>query len=154
MSRWMVRTDTSNSAASAVALMRPRVCSSIRIERRRLANIFSGYHGYMTFDVMFRALHRHPQPDGTKPMTLASLIVAASLIAAPAFAADATDHSHDFDFLIGKWNVHHWRLKDRLAGSHDWVEFDGTSELWMTLNGHGTIDDNYIGLPSGPYRAV
>ncbi len=40
ISRWMVRTETSNSAASAVALMRPRVCSSIRIDKRRLANIF------------------------------------------------------------------------------------------------------------------
>lgn len=65
-----------------------------------------------------------------------------------------TDHTHDFDFLIGKWRVHHWRLKDRLAGSHDWVEFDGTSQLWMTMDGHGTVDDNYIGLPGGPYRAV
>ena len=69
-------------------------------------------------------------------------------------SAAITDHSHDFDFLIGKWNVHHWRLKDRLAGNHDWVEFEGTSDLWMTLDGRGTVDDNYIGLPSSPYRAV
>jgi len=65
-----------------------------------------------------------------------------------------TDHSHDFDFLVGKWNIHHWRLKDRLAGSHEWIEFEGTSELWLTLGGHGTVDENYIGLPGGPYRAV
>jgi hypothetical protein len=50
--------------------------------------------------------------------------------------------------------VHHWRLKDRLAGDHDWIEFDDTSELWMTMDGYGTIDDNYIGLPGGAYRAV
>ena len=85
-------------------------------------------------------------------MNLTSLIVAASLAAAPALAAE--DHSHDFDFLIGKWNVHHSQLKDRLAGSHEWVEFDGTSVLWMTLNGHGTFDDNYIAKPTGAYRAV
>jgi len=65
-----------------------------------------------------------------------------------------TDHVHDFDFLIGKWRVHHRRLKDRLAGSHDWVEFDGTCELWTTMDGQGNVDDNYIGLPDGPYRAV
>ncbi len=64
------------------------------------------------------------------------------------------DHAHDFDFLIGKWRVHHWRLKERLAGSHDWVEFEGTSQMWMTMGGQGTVDDNYIGLPGGPYRAV
>jgi hypothetical protein len=65
-----------------------------------------------------------------------------------------TDHAHDFDFLTGNWHVHHWRLKDRLAGSHEWVEFEGSSRLWMTMDGHGTIDDNVIGLPDGSYRAV
>lgn len=88
-----------------------------------------------------------------------SLFLAISLAAAPMAAQPAggmpmTDHAHDFDFLAGKWHVHHWRLKDRLAGSHDWIEFDGTSELWMTLDGKGTIDDNYIGLPDGGYHAV
>ena len=85
----------------------------------------------------------------------------ATLMAAPAAAATTgdtqvttVDHSHDFDFLIGKWNVHHWRLKDRLMNSHEWVEFDGTSQLWMTMDGKGTVDDNYLALPSGPYRAV
>lgn len=99
--------------------------------------------------------------EGDLQMKPAALLVAVAFATAPAFAAALatgepamTDHSHDFDFLVGKWRVHHRRLKDRLAGSRDWVEFDGTSELWMTLNGHGTFDENYIGLPSGPYRAV
>jgi hypothetical protein len=87
--------------------------------------------------------------------TAANLALAASLLVATAATGEpTTDHAHDFDFLIGKWRVHHWRLKDRLAGSHDWVEFEGTSQLWMTMDGHGTVDDNYIGLPGGPYRAV
>lgn len=94
-------------------------------------------------------------------MKLAVAFVVASLIAAPTLAGNAapgdtpmTDHSHDFDFLIGKWKVHHRRLNGRLVGSHDWVEFEGTSELWMTMDGNGTVDDNYLALPSGPYRAV
>jgi hypothetical protein len=94
-------------------------------------------------------------------MKIAALAFAAALIGAPSIAAAPatgeramTDHAHDFDFLIGKWKVHHWRLNGRLVGSHDWVEFWGTSQLWMTMDGKGTIDDNYIGLPSGPYRAV
>ena len=89
--------------------------------------------------------------------TAANLALAASLLVATAATGDpamTTDHAHDFDFLIGKWRVHHWRLKDRLANSHEWVEFEGSSQLWMTMDGHGTVDDNYIGLPSGPYRAV
>ena len=94
-------------------------------------------------------------------MKLVTLLISAALIGTPALAAAPTtgeraltDHAHDFDFLIGKWKVHHRRLNGRLVGSHDWVEFDGTSELWMTMGGHGTVDDNYLALPSGPYRAV
>ena len=80
-------------------------------------------------------------------------ILALSLAAAPA-AAQTVDHAHDFDFLVGKWHVHHWKLKQRLVGSHDWAEFDGSSEMHMALNGLGTFDDNYIGQPSGPYWGV
>jgi hypothetical protein len=93
--------------------------------------------------------------------TTAALLLATSLATPPANATQpstgetaVTDHAHDFDFLIGKWRVRHHRLKARLAGSHEWVEFDGTSQLWMTMDGHGTVDDNYIGIPDGPYRAM
>ena len=61
---------------------------------------------------------------------------------------------HDFDFLVGQWQVHHHRLKDRLAGSHDWVEFDGTTEMRKVLGGHGKMDDNVLNVPGDPYRAV
>lgn len=60
----------------------------------------------------------------------------------------------DFDWLVGKWNVRHHRLKERLMGSHEWEDFAGTSELWLSLGGFGTIDDNVIELPSGTYRAM
>jgi hypothetical protein len=87
---------------------------------------------------------------------LAAAFVSAALMTSVPAMADTVmiDHSHDFDFLVGKWRVHHWRLKERLADNHDWVEFEGTSELWLTMNSYGTVDDNYVGLPSGPYRAV
>ena len=62
--------------------------------------------------------------------------------------------AEDFDFLIGKWRVHHRRLKERLSGNDDWQEFEGTSELWKILGGAGTIDDNVIELPDGTYRAA
>lgn len=60
----------------------------------------------------------------------------------------------DFDFIIGDWLVHHHRLKERLAGSSEWVEFDGTSSTHKILDGSGNVEDNYLGLPEGPYRAA
>jgi len=45
----------------------------------------------------------------------------------------------DFDFLIGRWEVAHRRLKSRLAGCTEWETFS---------------DDNIINAPSGTYRAV
>ena len=53
---------------------------------------------------------------------------AAEPSAAAAPAATARDGRHDFDPLIGRWKYHLKRLKDRLAGSHEWVEFEGTGE--------------------------
>jgi hypothetical protein len=31
----------------------------------------------------------------------------------------------DFDFLVGNWEVRNIRLKDRLVGSDEWIEFSG-----------------------------
>ena len=60
----------------------------------------------------------------------------------------------DFDFLIGQWQVHHRRLKERLADSHEWIEFEGTSVVQKVMGGYGTVDDNVVELPSGTYRAA
>jgi hypothetical protein len=60
----------------------------------------------------------------------------------------------DFAFLHGRWRVHHRRLVNRLAGSDDWQEFEGTTELWPILGGAGNIDDNVLDLPGGQYRAA
>jgi len=61
---------------------------------------------------------------------------------------------HDFDPLVGQWKVHHRRLKERLAGSHEWQEFDGTSNFQLIMDGYGNLDDNVLNIPSGTYRGV
>jgi hypothetical protein len=61
---------------------------------------------------------------------------------------------HDFDFLVGSWKVHHRRLKERLAGSHEWIEFDGTSVMRTLMDGYGNVDDNVMRPPAGTYRAA
>ena len=63
-------------------------------------------------------------------------------------------HAHDWDWLVGKWNVTHRRLKGRLEGSTTWQEFNGTCDMRPTLGGFGNVDDNVLELPEGTYRAV
>jgi len=60
----------------------------------------------------------------------------------------------DFDFLVGSWRVHHRRLKERLAGSHDWIEFEGTCVMQKILDGAGNMDENVLDFPGNAYRAL
>ena len=62
--------------------------------------------------------------------------------------------SQDFHFEFGKWQVHHRRLKEGLAGCEDWEEFGGTSETRPVLGGNGNVEDNLLEVPGGPYRAI
>lgn len=61
---------------------------------------------------------------------------------------------HDFDFAVGDWRVKHFRLKDRLVGSAEWIEFDGLMSTQKVLGGFGNIEDNLLRLPEGEYRAI
>jgi hypothetical protein len=62
--------------------------------------------------------------------------------------------ARDFDFLFGDWGVRHRRLRERLAGCDDWDEFDGSCRARSVLDGAGNVDDNFLELPDGVYRAV
>ena len=61
---------------------------------------------------------------------------------------------HDFDFLAGSWRVHHRRLKERLANSHEWVAFEGTCTMRPLMDGYGNVDDNFLDMPGNPYHGV
>lgn len=67
------------------------------------------------------------EPDSTTPL--------------PAPAAAGRDGSHDFDFLFGRWSIHNRRLIGRLRGSHEWAEFEATSEVRPILDGLGNVDE-------------
>jgi hypothetical protein len=69
-------------------------------------------------------------------------------------AREVSDAPTDFDFEIGDWTVRHRRLRERLVGCDDWVEFRGESSTRKVLGGFGNVEDNLIHLPDGPYRAI
>ena len=61
---------------------------------------------------------------------------------------------HDFDIFVGRWRTHQRRLKERLAGSTEWVEFEGEQDFRLLLDGAANMTDNLFHLPDGPYRGV
>jgi len=63
--------------------------------------------------------------------------------------ASEPDGAHDFDFEIGHWDIHLQRLADRLAGSHTWVKFDGTSVTRKVWNGRSQIEEFETDSPGG-----
>jgi hypothetical protein len=60
----------------------------------------------------------------------------------------------DWTFIEGRWRVRHRRLVARLAGSDEWLEFEGTSEHQHLMAGAANVDDNVVELPGDPYRAA
>jgi hypothetical protein len=64
------------------------------------------------------------------------------------------DAPRDFDFLVGSWHASNRRLKQRLAGSTQWEEFDNTLTNWPVLGGFGNVGDNTFNTPGGAFRGV
>ncbi|MFC4763621.1 hypothetical protein [Dyella koreensis] len=71
---------------------------------------------------------------------------AADAVAKP---APAVDHVHDFDGFFGAWHSKQRRLKERLAGSKEWVEFEGTQVVRPLLDGRGNMTENVFTMPDG-----
>jgi hypothetical protein len=64
-------------------------------------------------------------------------------------AAPVRDGQHDFDFEIGSWKIHLSRLKDRLVGSKEWVQFDGTSVTRKVWGGRSNLEEFETDSPTG-----
>ncbi len=59
----------------------------------------------------------------------------------------------DFAFQTGAWRVHHRKLKERLVGSTEWLEFSGTCHAWEVMGGEANVEDQVLDDPTGAYRA-
>src|ERR1700761_4559039 len=102
-----------------------------------------------------------PMNPNRRDLTRLSLLATAmgalpinSSLAITAKDVSVQDHAHDFDFFFGDWKVRHRQLKTRLAGSSEWIAFDGTARAQPLLNGIGNVDDNFLDKPGDPYRAA
>ena len=59
------------------------------------------------------------------------------------------DGQHDFDFEIGTWKTHLWRLVDPLTGSIKWAEYEGTSVVRKIWNGRANLVELEVDGPTG-----
>src|SRR5919198_2052871 len=62
------------------------------------------------------------------------------------------DGSHDYDFLLGEFHVHH-RVKPLREGE-PWLQFDGTATQYAYLGGIANVQDYVITRPAGTSCAI
>jgi hypothetical protein len=60
--------------------------------------------------------------------------------------------TNNFDFLVGNWTSKQRRLREVLAGSDDWYEFDGITRCWSVFDGSGNIDE--VHFPDQGYTGL
>jgi hypothetical protein len=68
--------------------------------------------------------------------------------------AKVHDGRADFNFLMGDWQVHNRRLRERLKGSTAWEEFDGQVMARPILGGLGNFDEVTFNRATGVGRGA
>src|SRR3990170_5652075 len=71
-----------------------------------------------------------------------------------AITASETSSKSDFDYLIGNWKIRNRTLKEPLAGSDEWKEFDATQEFSLVLLGLGNVDIFHTELDGKPFEGL
>ncbi len=66
----------------------------------------------------------------------------------------AGSSENDFDFLSGKWKVHNRKLKTRLAGNHEWIEFKSELHMRKTLNSFGNVENYYASFDGKSFEGM
>ena len=69
-------------------------------------------------------------------------------------AASEHDGQHDFDFEMGNWKAHLTKLDHALAGSKNWIQFDGTFSAHKIWNGRANIEEVELNSPTGPIEGL
>jgi hypothetical protein len=59
------------------------------------------------------------------------------------------DGQLDFDFEIGTWKTHLSRLQHPLSGSHNWIEYEGTSVVRKIWDGRANMVELEVDGPTG-----
>lgn len=90
----------------------------------------------------------------TQRRQLMTLVAALPGLIALSQAEGAADSAGDFDFFLGKWQVEHRRLKERLVGSKEWEEYEGTTDCQAILGGIANFNDSVVHRSGAMYRSL
>jgi hypothetical protein len=71
-----------------------------------------------------------------------------------AVTASGTSSKDDFDYLVGRWSIRNRTLKEQLAGSDQWAEFDATQECHPVLLGLANFDIFRAELDGKPFEGL
>jgi hypothetical protein len=88
------------------------------------------------------------KPDQSLPIPNLMFDARGELVIVPS----ATSSPHDFDFLIGKWNLKHRKLSSRLNNSNEWKEFETQVEDFEILAGIGNMDVGRATIDDKPWE--
>ena len=69
-------------------------------------------------------------------------------------APSPTSSQNDFDFFVGHWNIRNRKLKTRLNGCTDWMEFDAKQEMKKILHGLGNMDFFQTSIDERPFEGM
>ncbi len=89
-------------------------------------------------------------PDATLAIPTLHFDSAGALSISPS----ATSSRHDFDYLVGNWKLKNRKLKARLTGSTEWIDFESRVEMRQILDGLGNIDKYTEQSAGKPYEGV
>jgi hypothetical protein len=59
-----------------------------------------------------------------------------------------------FDHRVGRWETRHRKLKERLAGSTEWMDFNGSCNFFLLLGGAANVSENVFRMPDGEVRGL
>lgn len=71
------------------------------------------------------------------------------------FTPSATSCAVDYDFLLGKHQVHHKKLKERFHHCNEWIDIHGSKETTSILTGSGNREDHFLqSIDGSPVEAM
>lgn len=65
-----------------------------------------------------------------------------------------TSSANDFDFFVGSWIIKNKKLKTRLNGCDEWIEFEAKQDMRKILRGTGNMDSFYTLINNEPFEGM